>query len=248
MSTINLLPEDYLQGRAQRRANMLCVILFGVVMAGIGGAALVSAENTRNTRQVRDQVDASYAKAADLLMQMQELQAQKRTMIRKAKATADLLERVPRSYVLAVLAEALPENASLVHFALEPKRKPSAAAPAPAGDKSSKFAKAKAQQQQQTDPQELVVAVEVVGLAATDVEVATFITNLLRNPMLTSVELSYSQEKVLRAVQKGQEDLRVREFKVTMELRPGVDVIDLAAEAGPEPAAKTGQTVEGAKS
>ena len=248
MSTINLLPEDYLQGRAQRRANMLCVILFGVVMAGIGGAALVSAENTRNTRQVRDQVDASYAKAADLLMQMQELQAQKRTMIRKAKATAVLLERVPRSYVLAVLAEALPENASLVHFALEPKRKPSAAAPAPAGDKSSTFAKAKAQQQQQTDPQELVVAVEVVGLAATDVEVATFITNLLRNPMLTSVELSYSQEKVLRAVQKGQEDLRVREFKVTMELRPGVDVIDLAAEAGPEPAAKAGQTVEGAKS
>ena len=246
MSTINLLPEDYLQSRAQRRTNMLCVILFGVVMAGIGGAALVSAENARNTRQVRDQVDVSYAKAASLLMQMQELEAQKRTMIRKAKATADLLERVPRSYVLAVLAEALPENASLVQFQLEPKRKSAAAAPAPAGNRSSKFAKAKAQQQ--TDQQELVVALEVVGLAATDVEVATFITNLLRNPMLSSVELSYSQEKVLRAVQKGQEDLRVREFKVTVDLTPGADVIDLAASARPEPAAKAGETVEGAES
>ena len=70
-------------------------------------------------------------------------------------------------------------------------------------------------------------SVEVTGLAATDVQVADFVANLLGNRLLASVDMNYTQDKVLNANKKDLPQYRVREFKVTMELRPNVDVIDL---------------------
>ncbi len=230
MSTINLLPEDYIQRRSQHRTNVVCMILLAVVVAGVGAATAVSESNTRNTQQIRDQVNASYEQAATLLAQLRNLEAQKRKKIKKAKATAALLERVPRSYLLAVLTQALPKNASLTEVKLDPKRK-ILGQNSKLVKKSSKFAAAKGKKKQAPVPQ-IVVTVEVTGLAATDVEVARFLANLLRNPLLTNVDLGYSQEKVLRARQKDLPDLNVREFQVTMELRENVDVIDLIRAAG----------------
>jgi len=224
MSTINLLPEDYLTRRYQNRANTVCIILFSVVMAGVGAATLVSERNSWRTRQVRDRVNASYAEAAKLLTQMQKLEATRRQMVKKAKSTASLLERVPRSYLLATLARALPSHCALAKVELSmarPKRHRTVA-------KGKKFAaikknKARAKAKNSMPP----MALAVTGLAATDVEVGEFITNLNANPLLMSVDLDYSQEKVLRTGKDSKHQLRVREFKVTMELRPDVDVIDL---------------------
>lgn len=214
MSIINLLPEDYVQRRAQQRANVMCIALFVIVMAGVGAAAVVSERNTHNTELVRDQVNAAYDEAARTLHQMQQLEAQKRMMTHKAEATSVLLERVPRSYVLAVITQALPENASLTSFDLVPRRVIKAAAPAAGKTKFAAVTGAVADNGS-------VTVVEVTGLAATDVQVARFIANLLRNPLLTSVDLGYSQEKQV-------DKISVREFRVRMELRNGVDVIDLA--------------------
>jgi len=226
MSTINLLPEDYVQRCSQHRANILCIALFATVMAGVGAAALISEQSLRHTQRVRDQVNASYAEAAKQITQMRELQAQKRTRIRKAQATLALLERVPRSYLLAVLARALPENASLMKLELKQKARLPVQAVPPAGKKKlSKFAAAKARQSPRKHERTTLLA--VTGVAATDVEVAAFIANLLRSPLLTAVDLSYSEEKIFHPKKKGLPDLKLREFKVIMEVRPGVDVIDL---------------------
>jgi len=228
MSTINLLPEDYLQRRWQSRANTLCAMLFAVVMAGVGMAALVSEQSLRNTRQIRDKVNSSYAEAAKMLTEMQKLEATKRQMTALAKSTASLLERVPRSYVLAMVAQALPEHCSLVKVELKPNLK-KLVAKASRGPKGSKFEAVKKKQQgpRSTERIQPPMMLVVTGHAATDVQVASFIKNLHGNPLLSSVDYNFSQDKALKSTRPDSPKIRVREFKVTMELRPNVDVIDL---------------------
>jgi Tfp pilus assembly protein PilN len=231
VSIINLLPEDYLQRRAHHRANIMCVVLFAIVMAGVCGAAMVSEQNTQNTEMVRNQVDSAYEQAARTLQQMQQLENQKRMMLAKAQATGDLLERVPRSFVLAVVTRALPEGASLVSFNMTPRRVLQAPV-APAGARPTKFA---AVTGANAAPRQLMV-IEVTGLAANDVQVARFIANLLGNPLLSGVDLGFSREKVI-------EKTVLREFSVRMELRPGVDVIDLIEAQGGKVARLDGEAV-----
>ncbi len=223
MSIVNLLPEDYFQRRSQRRANVLCVVMFAVVMGGVGAAAMLSERNTRYTRQVMDQVNDQYAEAAKKLTRMQQLKAQKRQSIIKAKATATLLERIPRSYLLAVITHALPENASLVELKLKSVRRTSVTS----SRNVSKFASVRGKMGAAPAP-ELIMSVEVTGHAATDVQVAGFMTNLLKSPLLTGVDLGYSQEKIIKGDRATKApDRKVREFKVVMELKSNVDVIDL---------------------
>ena len=170
MSIINLLPDDYLQRRRQQRTNGLCLTLFLVVMAGLAAAVGVLEQSFRRTRGVAAGLDAEYADAAKLITQLQELEARKQSMLHKAEQTAGLLERVPRSTLLAIITNALPRHASLTRFRLVPKQIVSAAAPASDTTGNSKFQKLQAQRTgtQVTE----VLTLEVDGLAGTDVDVA----------------------------------------------------------------------------
>lgn len=224
MSTINLLPKDYVQRRSQHRTNTMCIALFAVVMVGVIGASMVSERSTRQTEQVRDRVNTDYAKAAHLLGQIQQLEDKKRQGIRKAKATTALLERAPRSYLLAIVTQALPKHSSLSKLSLKPVRKVHRIKPS--ARKGTKFAAAK-KRNEASRPPETIMTMEVIGWAATDVQVAGFITNLLGCPLLSAVNLDYSQEKTVRSKIKDKPDLHIREFKITVELKPNVDVINL---------------------
>jgi hypothetical protein len=158
---------------------------------------------------------------------MQRLEGQKAAMISKANETAMLMERVPRSYLLGIVTNALPTNTALVQYDLDIKailskemiEKSRAAA---AGAKPTKYA---AGVQGRTEAPPAVVTMEVTGLAGTDVDVARFIANLARNPLIASVDLVYSEEKMV-------DKTLVREFRVRMELRPNADAIDAAGEDG----------------
>lgn len=214
MSTINLLPEDYLERRAQQRANILCLLLFTVVMGGVIAAAIVSERNAREVHVQWDQVNREYAEAGRRIAQMQHLESKKREVIAKAEGTSALLERVPRSYLLASLTNALPEGASLTRvelkttqqrqFTAQPQNKFDAM-----GNTNS------ASTSVQVCPLEITLMVE--GLAETDLQVAEFIATMEANPLMDSVSLVYSQEA------KHQETV-VRAFQVTMRLRPNAEV------------------------
>jgi len=228
MSMVNLLPRDYLACRMQKRANTICIILFLIVMGGVGMAALVSEHTTGNTREVLERVNASYSEAAKMLTQMRQLEASKKQMITKAKTTASLLERVPRSYLLAMVSQALPDEASVTRVELRPGKAKSK----PRSPKGSKFeaAKNKSADKEPTQNQMPPMILDVTGLAATDMQVGSLIANLKDNPLLSSVDISYSQSKTLNERSTDKPKIDVREFKVTMELRPNVDVIDLLRE------------------
>ena len=38
MPNINFVPDDYVQSNESRRANLMCLVLLSVVMAGLGGS------------------------------------------------------------------------------------------------------------------------------------------------------------------------------------------------------------------
>ena len=217
MGIINLLPQDYIAGRYRRRANWVCSILFAVVMAGVVGAAFVSDQTGRHTRDVSRRVDADYADAAKLIAQMQQLEVQKALMVTKANGSSALMERVPRSFLLGMLTNSLPKGASLTAVELDTRRTLTASA-APA-----KAPTAAGVPPSPPPKPPLVVVMDVKGFASTDVEVARFIANLARNPLAASVDLAYSQEKLV-------DNASMREFQIKLELKSNSQVDGSAVE------------------
>lgn len=215
MSIINLLPDDYIERRSQRRANVMCMGLFAIVITAVLAAAMVSEQSSRHTRDVRNRIDASYAEAAKVIAQMQQMEAQRTQMLHKAELTASLVERVPRSVLLAVVTNALPRNCSLLNVSLETSR--IVRASRPPGGKTTRLTN---ESKWKAKPLKTRVQMEVTGRAGTDVDVARFIANLARNPLMRSVDLVYSEEKLVNKVS-------IRKFQVRMELRGGADAIDV---------------------
>lgn len=234
MSTINLLPRDYLKRRLERRADVLLLALFGVVMLGVVSATVLSERSWRHTVKVAERVDQSYEDATKLIEQLQQLDMDKRNMLQKAEQTASLMEKVPRSYLLAAVTDAMPAQARLTSFHLTVDKIEQRAAPA-GGKKGSKFQSVSAQR----FPGEMTtrVKMEVTGLADTDVDVARFIAAMASNPLVNSADLVYSEERVV------EDDIVMRGFRVDIALTPNADAIEaIPAEYSAAPGADTGET------
>ena len=234
MSTINLLPEDYIKRRTQRRSNFLCLILFAVVMTGVITAAFISERHTARTDKMRDKVEKSYDEAAKLIEQMQDLKIKRETLNNKTELTASLIERIPRSTLLGIITNARPHSTSLTQFKLTSERKQQTAKPKNRKRKTRKSSKIPAENNQDQPPEipkppKIAVEIELAGLAGTDVEVAKFITNLVRNELLESVDLIYSQQKVV-------DEMFVREFKIKMKLKNDTDALNIATKLEPKKA------------
>src|SRR5689334_11710442 len=137
---LSFLPDDYLENKAQRRANVICAILFLVTMVTIGLAFTTSEKAKREMEQRHTAKYQELSAAAKKIEQFKELQEKQRTMAHQAELTASLLEKVPRSLILAKITNALPTSCSLTEFALESKKR-SATSAAKDGNKPAFSAK-----------------------------------------------------------------------------------------------------------
>jgi len=242
MSTVNLLPDDYVRSRVERRANLLCLGLFTVVMGGVGGAYFVCERSRSHAQEVKDRLEREYLDAEKLISKMQELEGEKNRLQAKALATASLMERVPRSALLGVVTRALPDHTFLKDFELETEE-----VKASSSKRKTKFAKkAKAADRQAA---RMAVSMKITGLAPTDVEVARFIANLARNPLTRAVDLVYSEETI---VDKKADERPVREFQVKVELKHDADAVEVVREiegsspdAEPDVGGAGGESAEG---
>ncbi len=116
---MSFLPEDYLEKRTQRRTNVICLALFVVVMSGVIGAFFVTDAQSSELRKREIGVNQRFEEAAKRIEQFEQLQKNKQAMLRKAKITSVLIERVPRSIVLAELINNMPTTLSLLEMELE---------------------------------------------------------------------------------------------------------------------------------
>src|SRR5215212_3124965 len=118
---LSFLPDDYLERKQRRRTNVICAGLLVVVLAAVCAAFVLRERVSRGLVNKHDAVKAQYEEAAKRLEQVQQMQEKQKRMAHQAELTASLIERVPRSFVLAELTNALPPGVSLLDMTLESK-------------------------------------------------------------------------------------------------------------------------------
>jgi len=218
---LSFLPDDYLQCKAQRRSNIICAALAFIVIVTIGTAFTATEHLNRKADRDNALVQAQYADAARQIRQVQELQDKQRRMARQAELAESLLEKVPRSYLLAEITNALPEGVSLLDFVLDAKRHTSASASAPmtAYDRHKAAIDTTKGPPPAPLPEPVVydVTMKLTGVADTDVQVSNFIGKLSRSPLLRDVNLVISDEYTMA-------DQKLRRFQLEMTLDPNAEI------------------------
>ena len=222
MDNVDFLPEDYLHRKAQQRTNLLCLVLFFTVTAGVIAAFVVTEKRHAETLDLRDQVNSEFAEASKRLKQLKTMESQRATMMRKAEVTATLLERVPRSFLMAEITNSLPAGVSLIDFEMKTqvKKMPRQVKKQSKYEKRKRRKRGRNKVEEQKDEVEIPITevlLELTGLAATDVQVAQFIATLGRSSLFEEIGLAFSEESKL-------EDELLRKFRVMIRIHSDADV------------------------
>jgi Tfp pilus assembly protein PilN len=240
---LSFLPDDYLERKAQRRANAICAIMFVLVMGGVGSAFTLSERATRRVDAEYARVEKQYLAEAQRLEQVRQMQEKQKRMAHQAELTASLLEKVPRSFLLAEITNSMPAGVSLLDLNMESKVKiKPAAAPGAAGAAGGPAAPKTAYEQKKAakagpaapplpEAKSYEVTIKVTGVAQTDVQVAQFLSKLSRSRILRDVNLVITDE----FKQAGGEE-KLRRFQIDMMLNPDatVDVTERKAQTSVE--------------
>jgi Tfp pilus assembly protein PilN len=118
----SFLPEDYITRKAEMRASFFTLVLFGVVMFGVVAAFFVTNRQWLTVRSEQEAINVLYTQEAQKIDQLKSLETQKRQMLNRAEVTTALLEKVPRSVLLAELVTRMPREVVLLDLELTSKR------------------------------------------------------------------------------------------------------------------------------
>lgn len=224
MSMNSFLPEDYVARRMERRTNIISLTLFAIVMTGVLGAFLVTNRHWIDVQAEQRAINARYQDAALQIMELTELEKQRDEMLAKAELAAALVERVPRSILLAELINRMPPQLGLMEFEIRSERRqpPRPAASQKqgtrlAGDRRAPTREEVGEEVNKVEPPRYRVSVSMVGLAPTDIEVSSYMSELNSYRLLRDVSLLYSEQREF-------EGRTVREFKISMTLASEADV------------------------
>jgi Tfp pilus assembly protein PilN len=224
---ISFLPDDYLDRKAQRRTNVICAVLTGIVMTAIISAFSLTDRVGREAEARHSKVEREYAEASKQIQQFQELEQKERTMARQAELASSLLEKIPRSNVLADITNGVPAGVSLTDFTLDSKRHVSkaaaAAAPAPTNNLDSKAPPQPAAAAVSNEPIAYDVSLTVSGTASNDVQVAELMHKLSQSPLFKDVNLVISDE-LAQTARDTDPKLKMRHFQIEMSLVSDSDI------------------------
>jgi hypothetical protein len=223
MANINFVPDDYVQSNESRRTNLVYLILFAVVMTALGGSFVAIKLRQRACSTNEQLVNERMAEIREVINQFEQLQAKRREMMKTALTTAELLEPVPRSVLLASLTNSLPSGVSLVELELIQKQ-PRKSSRTVSITRSSKYQAAQSEnatarenfEQEEENPEKLLEThISIGGTAPSDLQVASYIERLSGTSLLDRVALVESKECKI-------EDNTFRQFKLTAMLRKDV--------------------------
>lgn len=229
-TTAGFLPEDYIQRKAENRSNAISLVLFGVVMFCVIGAFLVTNRQWSTVRARQADINQQYAAETKKIEQLKTLEAQKAEMMEKAEITTGLIERVPRSILLAELINRMPDRVVLTEVQLaskrvkdrdtgkaDPKKKDDPKAKSLAGKGAPKGGKAKeAPPPEKPRPPRLEFTMALNGLAASDEDVADFQSGLRACGLLDRVDVVSSQATTV-------DEVPMRKFRIEAAVRVDAD-------------------------
>jgi len=216
MLNINFVPDDYVQKRQSHRANIFYLVLLLLVLSVFGGTFLVIKARQRAVSSQAKLVNARMAKAGKAIASLEELQTKRRLMMKTALMTAELVDTVPRSLILATLTNTLVPGVSLTRVKLiekAPIKVNSGQAHSSRYD-ALKGGQGQAQEQRENRPD---IYIEIEGIAPSDIELAGYIARLDNSILLEDVELVHSKEAKI-------DEEKFRAFELTAMLKKDVRI------------------------
>lgn len=220
----SFLPNEYTEQRIDRRTHVMAMFLFVVVLAAVFAAFLWKRHEWKQVENVRQEVEERYEAAGAEVAQLMMLKIAQQVTISRAELAAALVEKVPRSILLAELINHMPAGLGLLEFKLESSRIVD-----PDKNKGKKTKGRKQRAGTRTEKKDEVLEapryntrLSLTGFAPTDVHVSEFLAALNEHLLLENVNLVSSQETVA-------ENRTIREFKLTAMLPPNADVRTLGS-------------------
>ncbi|MGN6367224.1 MAG: PilN domain-containing protein [Phycisphaerae bacterium] len=217
-SSMNFLPEDYVEKRQAARTAVICVGLLVVVVSGI--VATWWYKEHFAAKAIYDyeaQVNQQFEDANKQILEVQEIDREKAKMMQKAELTTMLMEKVRRSALLEELARLQPKGVNLVDFELKSKELPRP----PISEEEKKKREAAHLPPEPEKPPEVQVNIDIVGTASNDSQVTQYVSALNKSNLLSDVNLLFAEE----AKKDNTEDSEViRKFHVEMKINPKADL------------------------
>lgn len=238
----SFLPEDYLERRFERRTNIFSLTLFAVVMVGVVGAFLVTNRQWNDVRRYQEAINVRYSQAAKDIEQLKMLESQKGQLMEKAELTTALIERVPRSILLAELINRMPTDITLLELEMKSTRitdkaqpkdgdasgKPAAKAKSGGSAKTARSSKDGAPEEPKgaVTPPRFQTKVILVGVTTTHDSVARYVAMLQKCPLLTNIDLKFSEKTIIR-------DRDMYKFRIEADIRKDADARRIEPLANP---------------
>lgn len=221
----SFLPEEYIKGKAEQRANLICLCLFVLVMTGVIGAFLVSKQVEARVTTAKLHLDEECAAEAKNIEQLKQLEKTRFSMLEKAEVTASLVENVPRSVLMGELWLRLPDGVKLTEVSLKSKRiEATPAVSNTSGGKGLAPVKVKsledqAKEQAERDrvtPPKFEHQLTIIGAAGNNNQIADYMRAIKECSLFANVELQYIRETMVM-------ERSLRQFEVNCILRTDVD-------------------------
>lgn len=212
MAMINFVPDDYVQQRRASRSNVLYLMLLLAMLGAIGITFGFIKMRQRAVQTELAQLNSRMAEAQQQIAQLEELKTKSQTMMKTMVMTAELLEAVPRSIILASLTNNLPSGVSLLDFGLEEKETQIYKS-AKKNTTSSRYSKANATAAAGEPQKTVSTNLQIKGIAPSDIQVAGFISRLNDAILFDDVSLVESKEIEI-------EKIKYRQFQLKAVIRP----------------------------
>lgn len=210
---INFLPDGFHEREKTKHVGFVGGVVLAVATACVVCVFGVNRLRLMSISSAQEQVEAQCKEAAKQIDELKQLQLRERDMLRKIAVTSSILERVPRSYLLAQITNALPDLTSLTLVRMKTTIKRKSASSRNKAKRNSKARGAKTGKEvKKAEEKQRQIIFTVSGLAPTDVEVASFMSRLSACPLFGNVDLVRSEKS------DYSKEVRLRQFTLEFEL------------------------------
>lgn len=219
MAGINFVPDDYIQQAQTQRSNVFYMVMLLIMMVGLASSFGIIKVRQRACTAREAAVDTKAQRMQEDIKRFDQLQAKRREMMKTALITAELIEPVPISVVLASLTNELPAGTSLLEVKLSKKESQQ-----PKKNQAKQSNPNNTKREREPEPTQLLkdvqTQIDLAGLAPTDLQVAAYIERLAACPLFSSVALTESKEY------NNKEQLKLREFRLKAIMSSDVKITE----------------------
>ncbi|MFP8878244.1 MAG: PilN domain-containing protein [Myxococcota bacterium] len=217
----SFLPSEYVEQQRDHRTMIMGIGLFIVMVIAVLAAFLYRQGQLKQVIAIQENVIQRTEEAGLQVAMLTALQQSRIQMHERAELAAALVERVPRSIMLAELIDRMPEGLGLIEFELRSTR---VRKPAPVKNANGRRPNGRiptrnetGQEQARIKVPEYILRLRMKGIAPTDLHVSRFLSSLNDYPLFEGVRLESTEEDLM-------ENDVVRRFEITCALRAGADV------------------------